>query len=558
VATGLSIFGYVQLKEVGMRRSKKVVFTLMTLIAPMLAVSLFAQENIDFKMIDQMRDEGFNRSQVMDLVWHLTDVYGPRLANSPSYNQAAQWAKKKFEEFGAENVVLFPFTGGGMPWECTFSSVTMHTPQYMPLIAYVVPYTRGTNGDIRSQAVYMNTQDIFSEADLQKYKGKLRGKIILITPEVRIQPDFRPRAMRLSDEELDDMAETEIIRKPEMVTIPLDEYNTLLKGNTPRQALSSERVNEFFENEGVAVLVSPSRHSIKGPLWGPYDKGIVEIGEVHPVPLGGHEPLPHVTMAAEHYNRVLRLLEKGFDVEMEIEIRATFHQEDLQDYDVIAEIPGTDLKDEIVMIGAHLDGMPAGTGAADNAAGTAMVMEAIRILKSAGAQPRRTIRAALWGSHEIGMLGSNAYIKKHFYDPETQTRLPEYDKLSVYFNSDYYGRILGVYLHGNDLVRPIFEAWMKPFEDVGMKHLASGNSGGSDHMRFINAGLPGFKWINDPIEYFTSIHHTNMDLYDRIVPEDLMQAAVINACWAYLAAMRDEMIPRTPNQKKNNRRWHPI
>ena len=243
---------------------------------------------------------------------------------------------------------------------------------------------------------------------------------------------------------------------------------------------------------------------------------------------------------------------------MEIDIRVTFHQEDLQDYNVIAEIPGTDLKDEIVMIGGHLDGMPAGTGAADNAAGVAMVMEAIRILKTVGAKPRRTIRAALWGSHEIGRLGSKAYIKKTFYNPDSKTRHPAYEKLSIYFNSDYYGRILGVYMHGNDLVRPIFDDWKKPFEDVGMKHLVPGNSGGSDHMSFIDAGLPGFKWINDPIEYFTTIHHTNMDLYDRIVPEDLMQAAVINACWAYLAAMRDSLIPRTPKQMKNNLRWHPI
>ena len=542
-----------------MRFSKKVLLTLLAVIAPMLTASLFAQEKIDYMMIEKMRDEGFKRSQVMDLVWHLTDAYGPRLANSPSYNQAAQWAKKKFEEFGAENVILSPFAGlGGMPWECTFSSVTMHTPQYMPLIAYAVPHTRGTNGSVRTNAVYVNTQEIFSEADFQKYKGKLRGKIILITPEAPIKPDFKPRAMRLSNQELDNMAEMEIIRKPEMVAITPDEYQSLRKGNTPRQTLSVERVHEFFENEGVAVLVSPSQHSVKGRLWGPYDKGIVEIGRVHPVSLGGHKPLPQVTMAAEHYNRVFRLLKKGFDVEMKIEIQVTFHQEDLQDYNVIAEIPGTDLKDEIVMIGGHLDGMPAGTGAADNAAGVAMVMEAIRILKSTGAKPRRTIRAALWGSHEIGRLGSSAYIKKHFYDPDTKTRLPGHDKLSVYFNSDYYGRILGVYMHGNDLVHPIFETWMKLFKDVGMTHLVPGNSGGSDHMSFINAGLPGFKWINDPIEYFTTIHHTNMDLYDRIVPEDLMQAAVINACWAYLVAMRDEMIPRTPKQMKNSLRWHPI
>lgn len=542
-----------------MRGAFRYLLTVIVFVCTLAQTSLFAQEPVDYRMIEKMRDEGFNRSQVMDLVWHLTDVYGPRLANSPSYNQAAQWAKKKFEEFGAENVALFPFAGSvSMPWECTFSSVTMHTPQYMPLIAYAVPHTRGTNGRIRSNAIYVNTLEIYSESDLQKYRGKLGDKIIFISPEVPIKPDFEPRAFRLSDADLDTMAETQIIRMPELVQISGDKYNALLKGKVPKKAFSTEKIQTFFEAEGAVVLISPSQHSVKGPLWGPYDKGIVEIDDVHPVPIDGHKPLPRVTMAAEHYNRLFRLLKKGFDVELEIEIRATFHHEELEDYNVIAEIPGTDLKNEIVMIGGHLDGMPAGTGAADNAAGTAMVMEAIRILKAVDAKPRRTIRAALWGSHEIGRLGSKAYIKKNFYDPETKTQHPGYDKLSVYFNSDYYGRILGVYLHGNDLVRPIFEAWMKPFKDVGMTHLVPGNSGGSDHMSFIDSGLPGFKWINDPIEYFTTIHHTNMDLFDRIVPEDLKQAAVINACWAYLAAMRDEMLPRTPNQKKNNRRWHPL
>jgi hypothetical protein len=518
---------------------------------------LIAQEPVDYKMIEKIRDEGFSRSQVMDIVWHLTDVYGPRLANSPSYDQAALWAKKKFEEFGARNVVLFPFKGRmGMPWECTFSAVSMLTPQYMPLIAYAVPHTRGTKGRIKSHVISVNTQELYSEADFQQYRGKLRNKIILVAPEAPIKLDFDPRAFRLTGFELDKMAETHIIQKPEIMRISGETYQKLLKGKTQKPPLSTEKVRTFFEAEGAVALISPSEHSVKGPLWGPYDKGIVEIDNVHPVPLGGHKPLPRIIMAAEHYNRLYRLLEKGLEVEMEVEIKATFHEEGFEDYNVIAEIPGTDLRDEIVMIGGHLDGMPAGTGAADNAAGTAMVMEAIRILKAVGAQPRRTIRAALWGSHEIGRLGSKAYIKEMFYDPDTQTKQPGFDKLSAYFNSDYYGRILGVYLHGNDLVRSIFDAWIQPFRDVGMTHLVPGNSGGSDHMSFIDAGLPGFKWINDPIEYFTTIHHTNMDLYDRIVPEDLKQAAVINACWAYLAAMRDEILPRTPNQKKNNRRWH--
>ena len=304
------------------------------------------------------------------------------------------------------------------------------------------------------------------------------------------------------------------------------------------------------------AVIAPSNYSVKGALWGPYDKGIVEIGRVYPVQPGEHEPLPHVIMSAEHYNRVFRLIERGMDVEMGLEINVTFLEEDLRDYNVIAEIPGTDLKDEIVMLGGHLDAKSVGTGAADNAAGVAMIMEALRILKAVDAQPRRTIRVALWGSHEIGRWGSKAYVKENFYDPGSNTALPGHDKLSVYFNSDYYGRICGVYLHGNDLVSPLFEQWIEPFRDLGMTHLIPGNSGGSDHMTFIDAGLPGFKWVNDPIEYFSTIHHTNMDLYDRIVEDDLKQAAVINAGWAYLAAMHEDLIPRTPKQKENGLIWH--
>jgi len=518
---------------------------------------LFSQSEVDLKMVEKIRDEGFHCSQVMELLWHMTDVYGPRLANSPSYTQAAEWAKNKFEEFGAENVTLFPFPGSEcMPWECTFSSLTLQTPQYMPLIAYVVPFTRGTNGRLRTGAVIVNTREIYSEADLKKHEGKLEGKIVLIAPEAPIAPDFTPRAQRISREVLAEMAETEITHKPDEVTIPRTHYDELLKGRHPKPPLSSEIVNDFFEKEGAAALLAPSRRSIKTGVWGPFDKGIVEIGRMHPVPLGGHKPITRIMMAAEHYNRLFRLLDRGIEVELGLEVRAVFHEDDIQDYDVIAEIPGTDLKDEVVMIGGHFDGMPAGTGAADNASGAAMVMEAIRILKAVGARPRRTIRAALWGSHEIGMYGSRAYIQKTFYDYDTDTRLPAYDKLTAYFNSDYYGRIVGVYMHGNDHVRPIFETWRAPFEDLAFTHLVAGNSTGSDHMNFIKAGLPAYKWINDTIEYFTTIHHTNMDLYDRIVPEDVMQAAVINACWAYFAAMRDEMLPRSPKQMKNNRRGH--
>lgn len=522
--------------------------------------SAFAQEIVDLIMVDKIRDEGFNRSQAMELVWYMTDVYGPRGGNSPSYNQATQWAKKKFEEWGSENVKLDPYAEIGMPWECTFNSVHMNTPQYLPLIAYAVSHTRGTNGKVISNAVYVNTQEIFSETDLQKYRGKLRGKIVLTMPLAPIKPDFEPSAIRLSKELLDDMVEKEmrIIPLKETVTITLDEYNALLQGDIPQQPLSSAKINEFFENEGVAVLIAPSRFSVKGPksggrFDGPFTKGLVGLLSGQPVPKGGHKPLPRMSMAAEHYNRIFRLIEKGFNVEMEVEIRVIFHENDREDYNVIAEIPGTDLKDEIILIGGHFDGIFGGTGATDNATGAAMVMEAIRILKAVDAQPRRTIRAALWGGHDAGHSGAGYYISKYIQNPETKKTFPEHAKLSIYLNTDWYGRFLGVYLNGNDLVRPIFEAWMKPFEDIGMTHLLD-NSGGSDHMRFIRVGIPSFQWIQDYIEYHTSNHHTNMDVYDRIVPEDMMQGSVINASWAYFAAMRDEMIPRSTKTLNNNGR----
>jgi len=426
----------------------------------------------------------------------------------------------------------------------------------MPLIAYAVPYTRGTNGRVNCKAAYVNTGDIYRESDLARFRGKLRDRVVLTEPEASISIDYVPRSRRFSGEDLDRMRDGELVmREPEAVTAQGQE-KVSGTAEASGQPLSREAIIEFFEKEGVVGVIAPSKYSVKGALWGPYDKGIVEIGRVYPVQPGEHKPLPHVVMAAEHYNRVFRLLERGVDVEVGLEINVTFLEGDLQDYNVIAEIPGTDLKDEIVMLGGHLDAKSPGTGAADNAAGVAMIMEALRILKAVDARPRRTIRVALWGSHEIGRWGSKAYVKENFYDPGTNTALPGHEKLSVYFNSDYYGRICGVYLHGNDLVSPLFEQWIEPFRDLGMTHLIPGNSGGSDHMTFIDAGLPGFKWINDPIEYFSAIHHTNMDLYDRIVEDDLKQAAVINAGWAYLAAMHEDLIPRTPKQKENDLIWH--
>ena len=511
-----------------------------------------AQERVDYTMIGKIKDEGFNRSRVMDLAWYMTDVLGPRFSNSPGYTKAALWAKKKFEEFGIQ-AELDAYGDVGPGWEVRYTSVHMHKPKYMPLIAYAKPYSRGTGQKVISKAVLLDTAGLFSEKDLMKYRGKLKGKIVLTKPKRKLTLDFKPDAVRLSDEELDGMAELRIIPPENRTHDKAETYASHEKKVYPAQKpLSEQSIAAFFEQEGVAAVVEP------GPPQGPapMDKGLVHVSAPRPLAMDAPKPLPGVIVSAEHYNRIARLLEQGIDVEMEVETHVFYEEDDLRDFNVIAEIPGTDMKDEVVMIGGHYDGEPSGTGASDNASGCAAVMEAMRILKVVGAQPRRTIRAALWGAEEAGHLGSRAYVKKHFGDAETQRYLPEHAKLSVYFNMDWYGRFRGIFIQGNDLVRPIFEEWMRPFHDLGMTHIVPGNTGGTDHMSFVKVGLPGFQFIQDDLEFFTTTFHTNMDVYDRLVPEDLMQAAVILASFAYNAAMRNEMLPRTPNQVENNRRWH--
>lgn len=512
-----------------------------------------AQEKIDTEMMDKIREEGFERSQVMKIAGYMTDVLGPRFSNSPGYTKAAEWARDKFIEFGLD-ARLEAFGDIGPGWENKYTSVHMHRPKYMPLIAYPKPYSRGTDGKVISNVVYINTDEIFSMTDLKKYAGKLEGKIVFIKPKRKLTLNFQPDAVRLSEQELDGMAELRILPPGENQSGSGGAYGAPSgeKSQTVREPMPERHIHAFFEKEGVKVIVEP------GPPQGsaPMDKGLVHVSAPRPLGPGEPKPLPRLVVSAEHYNRIMRILEWGIDVEMEVETRIYFEEDDMRDFNVIAEIPGTDLKDEIVMIGGHYDGEPSGTGATDNAAGSAAVMEAMRILREVGARPRRTIRAALWGSEEAGHLGSSAYVAKHFWNPETKRARPDHSKLSVYFNMDWYGRFRGVYLQGNDLVRPIFAEWMKPFHDVGMTYLVPGNTGGTDHMDFIEAGLPGFQFIQDDLEFFTTTFHTNMDVFDRLVPEDLMQASVILAAFAYNAAMRDEMLPRTPKQMKNDRRWH--
>jgi len=514
---------------------------------------LMAQGDVDYQAMVRIRDEGLKRSQVMDHVACMTELYGPRLAGTKAYYDAAKWALNKFREFGLVNARMEPWGEIGLGWENSFTSVHIVKPQYQSVIAYPLPWTSGTNGKIRAEAVYLDSTSLFSEKDLLPFRDKVKGKIVCVSPKRALKPNFKPLAVRLSQEELDDMAALKPSgrsgdeQKPEGNDVT-GSGKISSEGIKP---LDIETVLSFLKTEGAVAAVFPGDQIGAGPM----DKGVVLVNTGRPLKKGDPRPIATAIFAAEHYNRILRILEKGIAVTIEINMANTFTAENVEDYSIIAEITGSDLKNEVVMLGAHFDGKSAGTAATDNAAGCAIVMEAMRILKQIGVTPRRTIRVALWGAEEWGMLGSKGYVNKYLFDAMAKKKLQGYDDFSVYFNVDWYGRFRGIYLQGNDLARPIFDDWMKPFHDLGMTYLVPGNTGGTDHMAFYEAGLPAFQFIQDDLEFFTTTFHTNMDVYDRLVADDLKQAAVVLAGFVLNAAMSQEKIPRYGSENKD-RRWH--
>lgn len=506
-----------------------------------------AEDKADLAAVYKIKYEGLNRSQVMEILSYMTDVYGPRLSGSPDKQKAADWVQQKLNEWGLENVHTEKYDFG-RSWELKKFQAHMIEPVYSPLLAYPKAWTPGTNGIVRGEAIRV---DIASEADIEKYRGKLKGMFVLTQPERDVEASFTPDARRYTDEEL-----AEIALMPE----PRQQRRFMRRpGAFPSRALR-RKINEFYVSEGVAAVLDPSRGE-DGTIF--VSSGGDRAEDAPPVP-------PQVTVAVEHYNRICRILDKKIKVTLEMEIQADFLSQDLDDFNILADLPGTDKKDELVMLGGHFDSWHAGTGATDNAAGCAVAMEAMRILKAAGLKPRRTIRIALWGGEEEGLLGSRAYVNDHFASrpspPDNLVRYsekymkwmraqmqtpptlkPDYYKLSAYWNYDNgTGKIRGIYLQGNEEVRPIFEAWLAPFKDMGATTLTIRNTGGTDHQSFDRVGLPGFQFIQDPIDYGTRTHHSNMDVYDRIQRGDIMQSAVIMASLVYHTAMRDKMLPRKP------------
>jgi carboxypeptidase Q len=519
--------------ETNKNHAARRLFGLMAIL--LLALHLAGQEKVDLQIMQRIRQEGLENSRVMEYLSYLCDVYGPRLSESPQYRQAGEWAVNKLKELGLENAALEPWGTFGRGWELQKYYAAMTAPRYMPLIGYPKAWTPGTNGLLKGDPVLL---DVKKAEDLNKFKGKIKGAIVLVQGEQELEIKFDPSATRETEE---DLKKLEMAAEPGAKSPLADRLEEMLA----RQKLQLA-VSKFLKDEGAAVLLEPSRGK-DGTVF--VTGGGSQLQNAPPA-------LPAVVVSAEQYNRMVRILQKKIPLTVEIEIQANFVEGNPLGTNVVAEIRGVDkkLKDEIVMLGGHFDSWHSGTGATDDGAGCAVALEAVRILKAIGLKPRRTIRIALWDAEEQGLVGSREYVKKHFGDRLKREKKPDYDKFSVYFNYDNgSGKIRGIYAQGNIAAMPIFEEWLKPFHDLGAGTVSVRNTSGTDHLSFDTAGLPGFQFIQDELEYDTLTHHSNMDVYDHVSRGDLMQAASIVAAFVYNAAMRPEKMPRKyfdPNNLK--------
>ena len=499
------------------------------LLLPSLLVycCLFAQqEKIDMEMMQRIRNEGMNHSQVMENAFYLTDASGPRLMQSPGYFRAANWAKGKLTEWGLENASQEPWGDWGKGWELQKFYLALTAPYYKPLIAFPKTWTNSTDGLQQAEVLVIDPRD---SAALEKMADQIKGKIIMPLRNDTLKPSYSADATRLTDEELKKMAEYE----PGKVVPPAQ------PAQAPRlQPQFNNKQKDFLRDHGALALLSTSSRNAEGTVF-------VQGG-------GAYGPTSAVNfldiaVAYEDFMTLERLALHHLPVKLEIDVKSRFIENDVKGYNVVAEIRGTDkdLKEQLVMLGGHLDSWQGATGATDNAAGSAAVMEAIRILKAVGIKPRRTIRIALWGGEETGLHGSRNYVKNHFTDTVTRKYNAAGDQLSVYLNLDNgSGKIRGIYLQGNENAKSMFSQWFEPFHDLGASTLTLQNTGGTDHLSFDAIGLPAFQFIQDPIEYGTRTHHTNMDSYDHLQAGDLMQASTIIAAFVYNAAQRDEKVPR--------------
>lgn len=564
--------------------------------------------------VTRIKDEGMNRSQVMQTLSYLSDVIGPRLTASPNAKRANEWTRDRLTSWGLQNGHLEAWGPFGRGWTLKHFSAQIVEPQDIPLIAYPKAWSPGIKVMPPAEAVApvkgkkkmtapapapqpgsVVTADVIyldarTEADLDKYKGQLKGKIVLLSPAVEVKAIFDAPGTRRDEKNLLALANANPPgpgggfgggggRGAGGGNMTPQERQQQLFQQT---VFTSKRMNMLVD-EGAAVVVDVSPRGTGGTIFvqsataaQPVPKSVEEMRTLPRVSVydskNEAKMVPQITVAVEQYNRMMRMLQLGEKVKMTVDLQVEYQDQDNMGYNTVAEIPGSDLKDEVVMLGGHMDSWHSGTGATDNGAGVAVAMEAVRILQTLGLKPRRTIRIALWTGEEQGLLGSRAYVAQHFgkleggpggggggggfgfggggganATPAKLTTLPEYEKFSGYFNLDNgTGKIRGVYLQGNKGVRELFSQWLMPFRDLGASTITISNTGGTDHQSFDGIGLPGFQFIQDEIEYDTRTHHSNQDVFDRIQGDDMKQAATIMAAFVYATAMRDEKLPRKP------------
>ena len=595
---------------------------LLFLGSPLVAMAQVPTERVDTAMIEKIKEEGMQRSKVMESISYLTDVHGPRLTASPLTRKAGEWTKGRLTEWGLENANLESWGPFGRGWTLEACTANLIEPHFSQLIAYPKAWTPSTPKSVRGEPIYL---DAATKEDLEKYRGKLGRAIVLISPPREVKALFEPSATRQTDSELLTLSNAGPASQrrrrgteggpgaggPPRNAAPTTASDATAAatpapaaGTAPTPAdtpaprsvadvrsamqLQSDKWQLVYD-EGAAVVLEPGRgdggtvfvaQATMPRLADPNRDNRSPSDGGNPFSRGGPRPwatdpptvLPQLVLAAEHYNRLVRMVQKGAHPKLEIDIETRYHDGDLNSFNIVAEIPGSDLKDEVVMLGGHFDSWHAGTGATDNAIGCGVALEAVRILKAIDAKPRRTIRIALWTGEEQGLYGSRAYVADHFGSMQTPSRggpgnggegggpggeagreratyalKAEHEKFSSYFNLDNgTGKIRGIYLQGNEAVRPIFRAWLAPFADMGATTITASNTGGTDHQSFDGIGLPGFQFIQDPLEYDTRTHHSSMDVYERIQEEDAKQASIIMASFVYQAAIRDEKLPRKP------------
>lgn len=519
-----------------------------------LAASVTAQapgsaEPVDLDVVHRIRQEAMQNSKVMDHLFQLTDVVGHRLTNSPGYFAAANWVEKQLKEWGIEarQEKWGPY---GRGWTFTHFSAEMVEPAHATLIGVPLAWTPGTNGKVSGELMVASLQN---DADLERYKGKLAGKVVLMGVGRELAAPTQAAASRFSDQDLQQLTTAAPGGRggrgaPGTAALNAGRGGDANgRGGAPANAPAgggnanqqfTNRLNKFLTDEGVLVAVRIGN--------APSEAGNVFAQGGGSRNASDPTPPPIVALTPEHYNRILRLLDAKIPVKLEFDIATQFFDERTDSVNVIGEIRGSTKPDEIVMIGAHLDSWHGGTGATDNAAGSAVMIEVMRILKQLNLPMDRTVRLGLWSGEEQGLLGSRAYVDEHFSKRDMKVTA-DHAKLSGYFNVDNgTGKIRGVYLQGNDAMRPIFEAWFKPFADLGASTISIRNTGGTDHQSFDAVGLPGFQFIQDRIDYNTRTHHSNMDVYDRVQADDLQQMAAIVASFVYNTATREQLLPRKP------------